>query len=72
MENRCSGDRKHCFVNFFSLGVLESPVDEGWWDGAESLNLGQLKSHLFPAGISAEPISMTNVVSAGYFYFLFL
>ena len=29
--------RKHCFVNFYSLAVLESSVDEGWWGGAESL-----------------------------------
>ena len=31
------GGRKHCFVNFCSVAVLESSVDEGWWGGAESL-----------------------------------
>ena len=31
---------------------------EEWWGGAESLIQGQLKSHLFPAGILAEAISM--------------
>ena len=36
-ENRLGGGRKHCFVNFCSLVVLESSVDEGWWTGAESL-----------------------------------
>ena len=29
--------RKHCFVNFYSLMVLESSVDEGWWGGVENL-----------------------------------
>ena len=37
VENRWGGGRKHCFVNFCSLAVLESSVDEGWWSGAESL-----------------------------------
>ena len=31
------GGRKHCFVNFCSVAVLESLVDEGWWGGVESL-----------------------------------
>ena len=48
--------RKRCFVNFCSLVVLQSSVDEGWWGGAKSLIQGQLKLHLFPAGISAEAI----------------
>ena len=37
VENQWGGGRKHCFVNFCSLAVLELSVDEGWWGGAESL-----------------------------------
>ena len=33
-ENQC---RKHCFVNFSSLEVLASSVDEGWWGWAKVL-----------------------------------
>ena len=65
-------DRKSCSVNFCSLVVLESSVDEEWWGGAESFMQGQVKSYLFPAGISAEAISMTYVESTVYFYVLFL
>ena len=49
--------------------VLYLLVGEGLWVGAESLILGQLKSHLFPAGIYADAISM---IHSGYFYILFL
>ena len=44
------GSRKYCFVNVCSLVLLYLSVDEGLWVGAESLILGQLNSHLFPAG----------------------
>ena len=39
VENRWGGGRKHCFVNFCSLVVLESlvAVDEGWQSRGESL-----------------------------------
>ena len=47
---REGGGRKHCFVNVYSLVLLYLSVDEGLWVGAESLILGQVKSHLFPAG----------------------
>ena len=36
---------------FFSLAVSQSSVGEGLSGGTESLIQGQLKSHLFPAGI---------------------
>ena len=36
-ENRRGGGRKHCFVNFCPLAVLESLVDEGWRSNAESV-----------------------------------
>ena len=45
------GSRKHYFVDFCSLALLQSSVGEGLWVGAESLIKGQLKSHFFPAGI---------------------
>ena len=32
--------RKLCFVNFCSLAVLESSVDEGWWSGGRKSYLG--------------------------------
>ena len=57
LVGRGGGDRKNCCVNFCSLVVLKSSVDEGWWGEAESLISGQLKSHTFPDG---------------YFYVLFL
>ena len=31
------GGRKHCFVIFYSLAVLQSSADEGWRGGAGSL-----------------------------------
>ena len=66
---RKEGGRKDCFVNFCSLELLYLLVGEGLWVGAESLILGQLKSHLFPAGIYADVMSM---IHAEYFYILFL
>ena len=65
------GENKSIVLLILLLVVLEYLVDEGWWGGAVSLIKDQQKS-LFPAGISAETISMTNVVSTGYFYVLFL
>ena len=38
------GDRKHCFVNFCSLAVLEFLVDKAWWEWGR-------KSYLGPAEI---------------------
>ena len=49
--------------------VLYLLVGQGLWVGAESLILGLLISHLFPAGIYADAISM---IHSGYFYILFL
>ena len=66
------GENKSIVLLILFLVVVESLVDEGWWGGAVSLIKDQQKSHLFPAGISAETISLTNVVSTGYFYVLFL
>ena len=44
--------RKNALIcYFFSLAVSQSSVGEGLSDGTESLIQGQLKSHLFPAGI---------------------
>ena len=40
VENWRGRGRKHCFVNFCSLAVLESSVDEGWWGEAEKSDLG--------------------------------
>ena len=37
VEKRWRRGRKHCFVNFCFLAVLESSMDKGWWGGAESL-----------------------------------
>ena len=42
LENRW--DRKHCFVNFCSLAVLEFSVDKAWWEWGR-------KSYLGPAEI---------------------
>ena len=36
-KNRWGGSREHCFVNFCSLVVLASSVDERWWGGAKVL-----------------------------------
>ena len=73
VENRLGEGKKHCFIKFCSFTVLELSVDEGWQGGLESLIKGQPKSHLFPAGILDEGISMTHSdISTGYFYFIFL
>ena len=53
-------EKRKSFVNFSSLVVLKSSVDEGWWGGTESLIWGQLKSRRFRAKILAEAISMTH------------
>ena len=37
------GSRKHCFVHFCSLAVLESSVDEGWLDGTFKDQMGHLR-----------------------------
>ena len=42
---------EECVAIFFSLAVSQSSVGEGLSGGTESLIQGQLKSHLFPAGI---------------------
>ena len=44
-------------------------MGEGWWGGAESLILSQLKLHPFPGRTLAEAVSMTHVVLTGYFKF---
>ena len=54
------GMQKVLFVNFSSLVVLLLSVGERWWGGEESLIYGQLMSHLFPAGILAEAVSVTH------------
>ena len=59
MENALERGRKH-FANFCFLAVLELSIDEGWGSGAESFVWGELKSHLFPAGILAEEVSMRH------------
>ena len=46
-------------------------MGEGWWGGAESLILSQLKLHPFPGRTLAEAVSMTHVVLTGYFKFYF-
>ena len=60
VENGWGGGRKNCFVNFCSLAVLESSVNEGWWVVTESLiwAIGNLKK--LRAGILAEAISTTH------------
>ena len=48
MENRLGGGRKHCFVNFCSLAMLEFSVDGGGGGGGVGGGKkSQLKSYLF-------------------------
>ena len=43
VENRWRRGRKHCFVNFCFLEVLESLMDEGWWGWGRKSLLGAAK-----------------------------
>ena len=43
-------DRRHCFVNFCSLAVLESSVNEGWWEWCRNSYLGLAEIISFSSG----------------------
>ena len=75
VENRWRRGRKHCFVNFCFLEVLESLMDEGWWGWGRKSLLGAAKI----ASFSRRNFSWSNkhdtfwrVVTTRYFYVLFL
>ena len=74
LENQWGGGRKHRFVNFCSLAVLELSVDEGWWGGGRKCYLGRVEIGSF----SSRDFSRRNKhdtfghVSTGYFCVLFL
>ena len=55
MENRLGGGRKHCFVNFCSLAMLEFSVDEGGGGGGGGV--GQKE----PAEIVSFPVGLFHI-----------
>ena len=58
MENRLGGGRKHCFVNFCSLAMLEFSVDEGGGGGGVvGGGVGQKE----PAEIVSFPVGLFHI-----------
>ena len=73
-ENRWGGGRKYCFVNFCSLALLQSSMNEGSGVGKKVLFRGSW-NRTFPnrdLSRSNKHDIFWHVISTGYLYVLFL